>query len=236
MILCRQIILTNIGQYLKMVNNLEIISVNYNTPDLVERLITSVKEKEGDYPIRIIDGSDREPFKSEIKALCEKHNVTIEQQGWNIHHGRGMDLGVSTSKYEWVLIMDSDNYILQPIIDKMFNAVVAQNKMICGYHCYVNHCGVSGGYTKTEAYPILYYHPMLLMIKTSYYNYLRQLNARFIHHGAPCISIMQYLHDNNISEVVGIRLADACGYEHYQRGEWVCLDSRGTRQRFGIKL
>lgn len=217
--------------------NLEIITVNYNTPDLVERLIVSVKEKEGDYPIRIIDGSDREPFQSEIKAIADKYsNVSLQQFGWNIHHARGMDHGVTTSEYEWVLIIDSDNYILQPTIDKIMSAVIEYDKKICGYHCYVNAYGVSGSYTKTEAFPILYYHPMIFLIKKEYYDFLKTMNAGFIHHGAPCIAIMQYLHNNNLSEVVGITLAEACSFEHYKRGEWVCLDSRGTRQRFGMNL
>ena len=65
-----------------MINNIEILTVNYNTPDLINSLIKSVRDVEGDYPIRVIDGSDSEPYKTDIIEVCEgESNVILEQQG-----------------------------------------------------------------------------------------------------------------------------------------------------------
>ena len=217
-----------------MKHNLEYLSVNYNTPDLIERLIESIIKHEGKYPIRIIDGSDKEPYKTQIVEVCAKYdNVTLQQLGWNIHHGRGMNWGVFNSKYDWVYIFDSDNYVLQPHLDKMMESVQINNKLMCGVHCHVNTSGWGEGREASRAYPIMYYHPSQFLISTSYYKQLKENGVGFIHHGAPSIQIMQYLHDNNLSHVYGITLKDAIGFSNEDYGQWTCLDSRGTRLRFG---
>lgn len=217
--------------------NLEIVTVNYNTPDLIDRLIKSVRDIEGNYPIRVIDGSDTKSFRKQIEDVSDKYtNTCVLEFGWNIHHARGMDSGVTTSDYEWVLIMDSDNYILQPMIDRMMSVVIEKDKKICAYHCYTDSLGNSGGRNKVKEYPVLYYHPCLFLIKKDYYMKLKASGAGFVHGGAPCINMMNFLHRHNLTEVVGIKLCDAFGFEAKDYGKWVCLDSRGTRQRFGINL
>jgi len=220
-----------------MIDKIEIITVNYNTPDLIERIIKSVRDNEGDYQIRIIDGSDKEPFKTDIIKICEKYdNIMLEQQGWNIHHGRGMDLGVSTSKYEYCLSLDSDNYIQQPIIKKMYDGLIENNKMMIGGHCHVNGSGEGIGRNYSKEYPIKYYHPSLLMIKTEYYLRLKAVGITFIHHGAPSIKIMKYLYDNNISDIVGISLWDYLNISETEISKYTNLKSRGTVNRFGYNL
>jgi glycosyltransferase involved in cell wall biosynthesis len=218
-------------------DKIEIITVNYNTPDLIDRLIKSVREFEGDYQIRIIDGSDAEPFKSKIVEVCEKYNnVVLQQQGWNIHHGRGLDLGLSTSKYEYCLLLDSDNYIQQPIIEKMYNGLIENNKMLIGHINYVNRDGIAKGWHYSPEYPIKHYHASLLMIKTEYYLGLRAMGVKFIHHGAAGKVLNEYLHDNKISDVVGITFWDYLGIPDSEVGKYTSLASRGTVSRFGYNL
>jgi len=220
-----------------MIENVEIISVNYCTPDLIERLIKSVRDIEGNYPIRIIDGSDREPFKTQIKAVCDNYtNVTLQQLGYNIHHGRGMDLGVSNTSSEWVLIIDSDNFISQPTIENMLYYCQTNDKKICAYHCWTNSYGLSYGRNETHFGNVLYYHPALFLIRKDYYVWLKANDAGFIHHGAPCIAMMNFLHKNKLSTEVGVTLADAFGFHPKYYGDWVNLESRGTVNRFGYNL
>lgn len=216
-----------------MIDTLEILSVNYNTPDLIQRLIESVRLHEGDIPIRIVDGSDKEPYITNVKEICLKYNVAIDQIGWNIHHGRGMNWGVYNSKYEWVYILDSDNYILQPHIEKMLNVVKEKNKLMCGVHCYVGANGWGVGREKNPQQPILYYHPSQFLINVNYYKQLKMNDAGFIHHGAPSIKMMTFLHNNKIAEKVGISLADCLGFPNEDYGKYTNLESRGTRIRFG---
>ena len=220
-----------------MINKIEIISVNYNTPDLIDRMIKSVRDVEGIYPIRIIDGSDREPFKTDIITACQKYeNVILSQQGYNIHHGPGLDLGISTSKFEYCLCVDSDNYIQQPIIQKMYDGLVNNNKMMIGWYCHVNDYGVNVDRYYSKEYPIKYYHPSLFMIKKDYYLGLKTMGIAFIKHGAPSIKIMKYLYNNKISDVVGIDLWEYLGIDDSQIGKYTNLNSRGTVDRFGYNL
>lgn len=223
-----------------MKNNVEIISVNYNTPDLIERLIKSVREVEGDYPIRIIDGSDKPHFIDEIKRITSTYtNVTLNHFDYNIHHGRGMNHGLLTSNYEWVMIMDSDNYFKQPTIDKMVEACETQGKYMCGWSCNVNANGID---VPRENPQIKYYHPSMLLIQHDFYKELKECCGKsvgFIHHGAPCIQIMKYLHDNKLSDVVGIDLYDLLQIDfknNEERNKWTCLESRGTVNRFGYQF
>lgn len=220
-----------------MINNIEILSVNYNTPDLIERLIKSVREIEGNYPIRIIDGSDREPFKSDIVSVCDKYqNVILQQQGYNIHHGGGMDLGVSTSKYDYCLILDSDNYIQRPIIETMYKGLIENNRTMIGWYCHVNNNGINISRNYSTDYPIKYYHPSLFMIKKEYYLTLKRNNITFINHGAPSIKIMEHLHNIGLSDIVGIDLWKYLGINESEAGKYTNLDSRGTVNRFGYNL
>lgn len=195
-----------------MNKNLEIISVNYNTPDLTQTLIESINTMEGKYPIRIIDGSDKQPFIDEIKAVCDKYdNVTLIQKGWNIHHGRGMDLAVSTSEYEWCLIMDSDAKLLKPIIEHFTFTTPYE-----GVPEYVNRKGINE--TNGE---VLYLHPSMLLVNVAYYN---KNEFKFIHHGAPAIQIMS--NEANINKGILPSAFKQC----FDRGR------RGTVNRFGYQL
>ena len=178
----------------------EIISVNYNTPDFIERMVDSV-QKEGNYPIRIIDGSDREPYENLIRKVCKRYGVTLQQQGWNIHHGRGMDLGVSTSEFKYVLLIDSDNYLRSPIIEKMHTAMTQNDRKIVGWYCYCNDKGYGNGRRPDHNHPIKYWHPSLMMIETEFYRELKSKGITFVHHGAPCIEIMKYLHKKGLSDI-----------------------------------
>ena len=213
-----------------MIDNIEIVTVNYNTPDLVKRLIKSVREIEGNYPISIIDGSDKGPFQSEVYNLRSCYeNVEVFPMGYNIHHGRGMDYALSSSRYQWCLIIDSDNYIKQPVIEKMKSLAVGDRKIV-GWELIVD----SQGKNDPSGFP--YYHPMLLLFNTEYYSKLRNMGIGFIHHGAPAIQIMQYLHDNNLSQKVGIDMFKGLGINKSDIGEYINLASRGTVNRFGYNL
>lgn len=210
-------------------NKLEIISVNYNTPDLIDQLIKSILSIEGNYPIRIIDGSDREPYKSEIINICNNYsNVKLEQQGWNIHHARGMDLALKTSSYEWCLIIDSDNYVKSPLIKKMMQIIENDNQIkIMGRNI--------EDYNRNNVY-YKYYHPSYLLFNTEYYKELLTRNVSFVHDGAPCYKIMRYLFDNDISNVVGADLFEKLNISKNEISSYINMINRGTANRFGYNL
>jgi glycosyltransferase involved in cell wall biosynthesis len=163
----------------------EILSVNYNTPQHIQQLIESVRTHNNNIPIRIIDGSDREPFITKIKDVCDVYNsVELTQFGWNVHHGGGMHYGVTTSKYEWVLMMDSDCELLNGMLEKFHFTHFYE-----GFACWVNEHGIN----VPKGKGILYLHPEILLINVEKY---RQSPYKMKKHGAPCIDAMRYTDDN----------------------------------------
>lgn len=202
-----------------MRSDLEIVSVNYCTPEFIDRLIDSVRKIEGDYPIRIIDGSDTEQYQMDVLDVCGRHdNVAVELQGWNIHHGRGMDHALMTSSYEWVLIIDSDNYLLQPIIDKLFIGKDIVGKNVKDY--------------KRDNISYNYYHPSFLLVNVPFYRKLAAKGAKFLHDGAPCWYFYKYIHQNRLQDhCIDIFAQLGINYRDYIGGE-----GRGTRAKFNFKL
>ena len=96
------------------VSQIPIIAVSYNSPDLVEILLRSLRQFYTN-KIYIIDGSAPD-IVDEIDAVSQRHaNVEFVPFGYNIHHGPGMawairNLGLSDP----VLFLDSDVELLQP--------------------------------------------------------------------------------------------------------------------------
>ena len=209
-----------------MTDVFEIITVNYNTPDLLEKLIESIRKYEGDYQIRVIDGSDKEPFISQAKDVVNKFtNITIEPQGWNIHHGRGMDLGITTSKFKFVLFMDTDVHLLKSGLFDMFDLKFKING-------FAEHMDIRGINIEKSENSIKYIHPRFMLFNTKFYNDNKNV-CRFIHHGSPAIQLMKTYHDEGIIDKISVCLAEKYGINKY---DYIPRDGRGTVNRFGYSL
>lgn len=192
-----------------MEKSVEICSVNFKTPDLIEKLIESVRS-ECNNPIRIIDGSDTEEHQRLIRIVCADYMVELNQLGYNIHHGRGMDYIMNTTKYDWVLLIDSDSSIKSGLLE-----VLRYDKPYCGFGMQVNQFGIN------VPKGILYLHPHFLLVNTWHY---RTHDWKFIHHGAPAIQVMAMLPDEEKNVI------DDKYLELFNRG------GRGTVNRFGYNL
>lgn len=189
---------------------MEIVTVHYKTPDLLERLINSIRAF-SEIKIRVIDGSDTEESQRLTKIVCGKPNVILEMHGYNIHHGRGLHHAISTSTEDWCLCVDSEVQLKQGILEAL-----TYSKPLEGFACKVDSNGINnpiGGIT--------YLHPELLLVNVNWYN---NQQFKFIHHGAPAIRIMagtsndeKYCMDENYREL-------------YIRG------GRGTVSRFGYNF
>lgn len=188
---------------------MEILTVNYNTPDLIDRLIQSIRNSGYNNVIRIIDGSDREETMRLMKTICNQPNVILQQVGYNIHHGRGLHLGISSSTSDWILCVDSEVQILPGMFE-----VFTYSKAYEGFPCYVNQFGYNGG-------EILYLHPELLLVDARKY---KAQSWKFIHHGAPAIQVMTQCPDNEKS----------CLPDEFKK--FYIRGGRGTVSRFGYNL
>lgn len=85
------------------------LTVNYNTPDYLERLLRTFR-KFYSIPVLVIDGSNEENY-IKIRGFDKKYDVKIDHFSHNIHHGPGMSYGIEKIKTDRILLIDSDMII-----------------------------------------------------------------------------------------------------------------------------
>ena len=120
-----------------LIKRCEVVSVNYRTPDLIEKQYRGIRKFIGNVPIRIVDGSGCKCRNLE-RIRATDSNFTIDYFDYNIHHGPGMDYALKTSKYDYLLIFDSDNWpnregLLEGMMELM-------DEKTWGVGCVVNEC------------------------------------------------------------------------------------------------
>lgn len=208
-------------------DNIEIISVNYNTPDYINKQYESIRKNLSDnIKINIIDGSDKNILKRGEWIISEKNkmynttesdkNFNVAKVGFNIHHGPGMDLGIRNNNKKYSLILDSDVYIKNDNIFYLFDEYFTENMFCMGHVIYVNNLG----YDVTELSGIKYVHPSFMVIDNEKY---KKLNSKFIKHGAPCIDVMKEVEDNQKISIKEIR-------------DFLHFNARGTLKIYGLNI
>lgn len=211
----------------------EIISVNYNTPDLIDKLLSSLNKYYGDsYPVRIIDGSDQVYYQKLLKETIKKYNnVTIDTIGYNIHHGNGLHYGLTTTKYDKVLCLDSDIVFLKENWIEHAYSLLNNQLLMVGYYCYVTNGGIDVKNENDKKKAIRYIHPSKCFVNVNKYKELFDaFKIRFINHGAPNISISKFLHENKLTDDYFLEIKDLAQWDYF---EYI---SRGTVSRYGLNL
>lgn len=96
------------------IENITFLTVNYNTPDLLDRLLLSIRFHYKQTKILIIDGSDDIELRIKAKQVSNSYdNVEIIQLGYNINHGPGLNYGFDNCNTKWVFTVDSDLYFTE---------------------------------------------------------------------------------------------------------------------------
>jgi len=195
--------------------NVEIISVNYNTPELIYRQYISIRKYiSKTIPIRIIDGSDKgvEHFKDLINS---DENFSVKSFGYNIHHGAGMHYGITSSKYRYQLIMDSDSFFVKTGLLDLMLSMFDSNTYGVGQVMDVNSSGIN------VKRGIKYLHPYCMLISRHIYEQYEP----FLNHGAPCINAMISIINKQY------QVKSISGISKYVKTTW-----RGTVSKFGYQL
>lgn len=189
---------------------IEIISVTYNTPDLIERLIKSVRGFISDtIQIHVVDGSD-----SKYEYLFEHDkNIKITRFGYNVNHGAGMDYAIKQTKASHVLILDSDVRITKPGVLDVLQPYEKVDMYAAGQIVDVNESGVNGG-------DIKYVHPRFMFLNVERYKQF----SPFVNCGAPCIYAMIDINKSGNDSLL-INIPNICDY-FTELG-------RGTVNRYG---
>ena len=203
---------------------IKIIIVNYNTPDLIEKLIESYYNFKYDkYQLIIIDGSNIPTNINKSKELSKKFpNIIFEFTGYNIHHGPGLHYGMKKYNADYFLLMDSDSYFikegliefcLENIGDKYAFGMVREY----GRNRYF-------GEKYKKVFIEKYLHPNGCFINYKQYNEHKPLIA----HGSPFIETMYDFYNKNLLDNIFLR--------NVVLHEYINIGWNGTCGRFGYNL
>jgi len=210
----------------------EIVIVNYRTPDLVISLYNSIRRFiYEDVHIRIIDNGTIEAEFDQLYKLeaGDINKVTIESFNKNLGHGPSMDYAIKTSRFAYQLILDSDTAIIKEGLLEYFDSQPINSiKDFYGMGLVVQVNKTGNNVSHNE---ISYLHPHCMLInKIEYLKY-----QPFISHGAPCIKTMTELHTKNVAnKLISIPQSIMSSYvKHLARGTRNTLKGLKLRTDYG---
>jgi hypothetical protein len=191
--------------------NIEICSVNYQTPEYIERLVSSVRKVNKNIDIRIIDGSTPKFVEENcyLNDIKDKYNFKLERMGYNIHHGPGMDYCLNNTDKEWIMFLDSDAEVLN----------YPYHLEIEGYFIGGREIVDANGINRSVGY--LYCHPRFLIVNVEKYKEFRP----FKKHGAPCIDTW-----------IDVNKTDLNLFQFYDVNNYFTSKGRGTVNKYGYNL
>lgn len=208
------------------VGSIPIISVSYNSAELIEELLSSLRKHYAN-PVTIIDGSSEEHYRA-IEAVCARYaDVRFIHFDYNIHHGPGMAWAFQNLELRGpVLVLDSDVIVLQHGFLESMLAELEPGMYGVGYTNHVNEGGFDVDY---EDGAIRYLHPACMLINIEV---VRQWPMP-TRHGAPMTAPMLALHragkDHLIKGIPWLKEDfKVDGVNHYLRHDW-----QGTVKRVG---
>lgn len=209
------------------IQNIPLISVSYNSAELIEDLLSSFRRHYAN-PVTIIDGSSAEHVPT-IEAVCAKYpNVKFIHFDYNIHHGPGMAWAYQNLDLQGpVLVLDSDVYVLNPGLIEALAAALKPGMYGVGY---VNHVNDGGFDVDYEVGAVRYLHPACMLCNI---DVVRQWPMP-TKHGAPNIEPMLAIHRAGRHDLIeGVQwvkedFARSDAPKHYLRHDW-----QGTVLRTG---
>lgn len=191
----------------------EVLTVHFQTPDYLERLLKSAHKYYPGIGIIIVDGSSHRRYGEEARRIAVSYkNTRFCQLGYNIGHGIGLVHGSRHVTTPYVYTMDSDDYF---ICGGLFDAIVpmmgsgvygvgdvqnAKRNMVLG---------------DVNDRPMQYLHPSGMLLNLSEFTKYKLP----IEHGAPMISVMQDMQDRGLDKTALVNFPPLFNYMvRYRKG------------------
>ena len=200
-------------------NDITVLIINYQTPDLLDKAINSLLNFYPDVATIIFDNGSKDNSIETINEISKKHsNIRVHFNGKNIFHGPSMDFALrNLVKTKYCFILDSDTETIKKgFLEEMRNILEEDEfNYAVGLEENVNERGFLHANGKIR----IILSPFML-IKRNIYITL----APFIHHGQPVMF--------NFDE------ASKKGYKifNYHIDGYINHLRRGTASRYGYKL
>jgi len=166
------------------------LSVNYNTPDYLERLLKTFRQFYSNSFI-VIDGSDEINYNL-IKDFSDKYNIELHHLDYNIHHGPGLAYGIKYIQADQILLLDSDLIVLKSGFVEDLQRKLKQDSYGIGDIQIVDERGFN------KPIGIRYLHPACALIN-------RNIALKYplpIKHGAPMIEAMKEINRQGLSDKI----------------------------------
>lgn len=205
--------------------NIPVITVSYNSPDLIEAVLRTFRQF---YPnkVYVIDGSTPEIAAQIAPVAAGFADVEFIPFGYNIHHGPGMTWAIENLPLSGeVLFLDSDVEIKRAGFLESLQEQLEPGMWGVGSIQQVN----EQGYDRPDDGAVAYLHPACMLVNI---DVVRRWPLP-IKHGAPLITTMLALHQAGATDL--IRHVDwvkddftAPDAIHYIRHPW-----QGTVKRTG---
>lgn len=218
---------------------IKVLSINYNTPDLIYNMVKSFRHFYNN-DILIIDGSNTKEYEETKNLLSEFNNIEIHHFNGNIHHGSGLAYGFTTLDCDKILAVDSDITILENGILELLESKLKGEDYGIGDVQRVDDRGFNIGSRKgaiglresdREERGYAYLHPAFMLIN-------RNIAINWpmpIKHGAPMIETMKHIHNMGQERILKHSEEVHDGFRNsnpkYIKHPWM-----GTVSRFGYNL
>ncbi len=166
--------------------HIPVVTVSYNSPDLIERLLRTLRQFYAN-KVYVIDGSNPD-ISLKIRAIAESFpNVEFIAFGYNIHHGPGMSWAIQNLGLEGqVLFLDSDVEIVRGGMIESLQGALTPEMWGAGGIQQVDELGED----RPQDGAVAYLHPACMLVNIEV---VRQWPLP-IKHGAPMIPTMLALH------------------------------------------
>lgn len=208
------------------------VTVSYNTKELLEKAISSIRKFYPKMKLIIVDGSNRSnPCYTYIQELANE-NTRVFHTDENIGHGRGLCIGINYINTPYFLTFDSDIEMMKSPLQEMLD-MIEEDTYGVGYIEPTDFGGHEWGSRKNKMNegPMKYLHPYFCLIQKKEYDKL----PPFIHHGAPAVNTMLAIHrkgnaDKVLKEFKGLGHTASSGWTWIsEMREYILHNARGTR-------
>lgn len=201
-------------------NNITAVIINYQTPELTEEAIRSLKNFYPEIKLILIDNGSKDNSVEKFKTLITQHkNIELLSNKKNIHHGPAMHQAVNYATTDYALFIDSDCKVVKGgFLEEMLKLIESDKlNYAVGKLIFLNKRGFVIDDTK-KGFP--YIRPICMLMRCDIYKKL----PPFQKHGSPCLKNMI------TAASKGFKLID------FDIEKYILHLGRGTASKYGYNL